>query len=118
MLRLEIDFNVRIEFWKKSNFRHFAIFAYFSLYISLCISLYIFLRASKARAPPEGGKPARLRKEFIQFFGSRIQKLTNMSLSDVTFEMFPNASNLVKTFFLTSILTWERLTSFDKFGGF
>ena len=39
----------------------------------------------------QGGKPARLRKEFIQFFGSRIQKLTNMSLSDVTFYMLPNS---------------------------
>ena len=81
----------------------------------------MFRRASKARAPPEGGKPDRLRKEFIQLFGSRIQKLTNMSLSNVTFQMLPNtldASNLVKTFFLMSILTWERLTSFDKFGAF
>ena len=78
-------------------------------------------RAKLEPPPPERGKPARLRKEFIQFFGSRIQKLTNMSLSNVTFQMFPNtldASNLVKTFFLMSILTWERLTSFDKFGAF
>ena len=90
--------------------------------MSICLKNAFYKgRASKARAPPEGGKPARLRKEFIQFFGSRIQKVTNMSLSDVTFQMFPNtldASNLVKTFFLTSILIWERLTSFDKLRAF
>ena len=43
MFRLEIDFNARIEFWKKSNFRHFAIFAYFSLYISLYVLLYMYV---------------------------------------------------------------------------
>ena len=63
----------------------------------------MYVRASKARAPPEGGKPARLTKEFIKFFGNRIQKLTHMSLSNVTFQILPNTLDAFKvgrTFFL------------------
>ena len=76
----------------------------------------IWIRASKARAPPRGGQPACFSwKNFYKFLLWYFKNWSIFHFQILQFKCYQNtpnldAFNLVKTCFLTFVLSWERLS--------